>query len=169
MRYAMLLLAFALLIATGLSCPALAQEPRFDLSKLLKGPFDIPDLTKFPQAKESLDKALAEVKKHAQGNEAGATIKSASAKDLTLGDDRQPTGGTITIVFDLHHRHRTTRDGEILGLPGIVAYDRHDEVPVEYDVKTRKGKARLAKGPLDMPLLPKVEWELWTPFEAPAK
>jgi hypothetical protein len=126
---------------------------------------DIPDLTKLPDAKKLLDRAADELKKYAQGNEGGVSVKSASAKNVTFDlKTLRPVSGTVTVVFDVHHRHRTWEDGKnLLGikLPGVVAYDRHDEVLAEYDLKERRGRARIAKGPLGLPLLPKIDWDLW--------
>jgi hypothetical protein len=114
---------------------------------------DFDDLTQVPAAKKLLDEAAAKLKKYAQGNESGVSVKSARGRDVAFDvKTGKPAAGQITVVFDLHHRHRVTKDGaiRIFGkpLPGVVAYDRHDEVLVEYDIKSGRGKARLAIGAL---------------------
>jgi hypothetical protein len=133
---------------------------------------DFDDLTQVPAAKKILDDAAGQLKKVAQGNESGVTVKSARGKNVTFDlQTKKPVAGEITVVFDLHHRHRTTPDREVIidtpfgkikqKIPGIVAYDRHDEVVAEYDIKAGRGKARLAKGPVKLPLIPEINWELW--------
>src|SRR5262249_46243898 len=108
----------------------------------------------------------------AQGNESGVSVKSAQGKNVAFDPaTKKLVAGDITVVFGVHHRHRVTPDREVIidtpfgkikqKIPGIVAYDRHDDVVVAYDIKQGKGKARLAKGPVNLPLLPKVDWELW--------
>jgi len=131
---------------------------------------DFDDLKQVPAAKKLLDDAAAKLRQFAQGNESGVSVKRASGKNVVFDvKTGKPLSGQITVVFDLHHRHRTTSDGEIRifgkPLPGIVPYDRHDEVLVEYDIKAGRGKARLAKGPLALPLLPMIDWELWINVE----
>jgi hypothetical protein len=133
---------------------------------------DFSDLTKVPAAKKLLDQAASELKEYAQGNEGGVSIKSASAKEVSFDwTTGRPISGRVTAVFDLHHRHRVMPDREMMidtpfgrvtkTVPGIVAYDRHDDIYVEFDLKEQRGRARIAKGPLDLPLLPKVDWDLW--------
>lgn len=134
---------------------------------------DFDDLRQVPAAKKLLDDAAEQLKKSvAQGNESGVSVKSAQGKNVTFDPaTKKLVAGDITVEFDIHHRHRTTPDRDLIvdtpigkikqRIPGIVAYDRHDDVVVVYDIRQGKGKARLAKGPLDLPLLPKIDWELW--------
>jgi hypothetical protein len=133
---------------------------------------DFDDLTQVPAAKKMLDEAAEKLKGVAQGNESGVSVKSARGKNVTFDvQTKKPIAGQITMVFDVHHRHRTTQDSELVidtpfgkikqKIPGIVPYDRHDEIVAEYDIKEGRGKARVAKGPVDLPLLPKIDWELW--------
>ena len=154
-------------VAVMLVTLALSSSAR---SQTISADFD--DLKKVPAAKKLLDEAATKLKDAAQGNESSVTVKSASGKKVTFdAQTKKPVAGQITIVFDLHHRHRTTADQKViidtpLGkaekiIPGIVAYDRHDDLVVEYDIKDGKGKARLAKGPVQLPLIPKIDWELW--------
>jgi hypothetical protein len=133
---------------------------------------DIDDLSKIPATKKLLDDAVGQLRKHAQGNEGGVSVKSARAKNVTFdAKSGKATAGNVTLVFDMHHRHRTTQDSYFLGrrIPGIVAYDRHEEVLAEYDIQTGRGKARVAKGPLGLPLLPQIPWELWVNFDVKSK
>ena len=133
---------------------------------------DFDDLTKVPAAKKLLDDAAGKLKTLAQGNESSVSVKSARGKNVTFDvETKKPVAGQITVVFDLHHRHRVTPDREVVldtpfgkikqKIPGIVAYDRHDDVYAEYDIKQGRGRARLAKGPINLPLLPVIDWELW--------
>ena len=114
---------------------------------------DCADLTKVSIIKSKLDEAAAALKSIAQGNEGGVSVKAASAKNVVLDYSKmRPTSGTVCVTFDVHHRHRISPDRELVAdtplgkftthMPGVVAYDRHDEIQVEYDLKNGRGRAR---------------------------
>ena len=93
------------------------------------------------------------------GNSGGVTIKSAILKAEQLF----PLKGKANLVFDLHFRHVVTPERVILGqkIPAIVAYDRHEDLVVEYDINAKQARARVLKGPFRLPLLPEKDYEVW--------
>lgn len=149
-----------------------AQTPRT--------PIDFSDLLKVSEGKRLLDKAANEMQKYALGNEGVATVKSANAKSMTFDwKTGRPASGSVTVVFDLHHRHRLMAERELViatpfgkvnrRIPEIYAFDCHTEVHVEYDLKEDRGRARIAHGRLAIPLVPTFDWELWVNFEFGSK
>jgi hypothetical protein len=154
------LFAATFLFATAAS----AQAPKVTL--------DFPDLTTIPPAKKLLDDAATQLRKYAQGNEGSVVVKSASAKNVTFDlTTFRPSAGTVTVVFKVHHRHRVSQDRNVIvetpfgrlerTIPGVVAYGPNDEIVAEFDLQKERGKARIAKGPVGLPFIPRIEWDLW--------
>jgi hypothetical protein len=71
--------------------------------------------------------------------------------------------GKANIVFDLHFRHVVQKEKNVLGVkvPAIIAYDRHEDLVVEYDINAKTAKARVLKGPFHLPPLPEKDYEVW--------
>jgi len=128
------------------------------------------DMTKGTRFQKQLDSAVEVVKKHLVregplgiridlGNEGGVSIKSAILKAERLS----PVRGKANFVFDLHFRHVVTKQKVILGqkIPAVVAYDRHEDLVVEYDINAKQARARVLKGPFRLPLLPEKDYEVW--------
>ena len=42
-----------------------------------------------------------------------------------------------------------------------MAYDRHEDLVVEYDINDKTAKARVLKGPFKLPPLPEQDYEVW--------
>jgi hypothetical protein len=93
------------------------------------------------------------------GNQGSVLVKSAVLK----ADQLFPVKGRADLVFDLHFRHVVTPERVILGqkFPAVVAYDRHEDLVVEYDINAKQARARVLKGPFRMPLLPEKDYEVW--------
>jgi hypothetical protein len=128
------------------------------------------DMTKGTLFRKQLDNAVQAVKKNLVkegplgtridlGNEGGVAIKSAVLKAERLF----PVKGKANLVFDLHFRHVVTKGKTILGrkIPVVVAYDRHEDLVVEYDINSKQARARVLKGPFRIPLLPEKDYEVW--------
>ncbi len=93
------------------------------------------------------------------GNEGGVSIKSA----VLNVEKKYPLTGKANLVFDLHFRHVVQKEKEILGvkIPAIVAYDRHEDLVVEYDINQKTARARVLKGPFKLSPLPEQDYEVW--------
>jgi hypothetical protein len=131
------------------------------------------DMRGKPLFKKQLDNATEAVKKNLVketdvagvhikidlGNEGGVSIKSA----VLNVENKFPLTGKASLVFDLHFRHVIQKEKEVLGVkvPAIVAYDRHEDLVVEYDIKEKTAKARVLKGPFKLLPLPEQDYEVW--------
>jgi hypothetical protein len=131
------------------------------------------DMKDNPFFKKQLDAAVDSVKKHLvkEAEVAGITVRidlgnegNVSVKSAKLNVEKAfPLKGRADLVFDLHFRHVTMKETVVAGvkIPAIVAYDRHEDLMVEYDINDKKARARVLKGPFKLPPLPEVEYEVW--------
>ena len=131
------------------------------------------DMKGKPLFQKQLDNATEAVKQHLVketevagvpvridlGNEGGVAIKSA----VLNVEKKFPLTGKANLVFDLHFRHVVQKEKEVLGVkvPAIVAYDRHEDLVVEYDINQKTARARVLKGPFKLLPLPEQDYELW--------
>jgi hypothetical protein len=131
------------------------------------------DMRGNPFFKKQLDNAAEAVKKHLVketsvagvpvrldlGNEGGVSVKSAV---LNI-DKKYPLKGKANLTFDLHFRHVVTKGKVVLGqkIPDVVAYDRHEDLVVEYDINEKTARARVLKGPFKLEPLPEQDYEVW--------
>jgi hypothetical protein len=131
------------------------------------------DMKENPIFRKQLDNATEAVKTHLVketkvagipvridlGNEGGVSIKTA----VLNVEKKFPLTGKANLDFDLHFRHVVQKDKEILGIkiPEIVAYDRHEKLVVEYDIKQKTARARVLKGPFKLSQLPQQDYEVW--------
>jgi pimeloyl-ACP methyl ester carboxylesterase len=100
------------------------------------------DLLTPPSQDSLLDDLKGRFRVLCEGNESGgATIRGAKITGLILDSQTlMPVGGTLEIRVDLHHRHRTFRPNEPFpGSPGLVPYDNHNEIYVDYNLKDKRG------------------------------
>jgi hypothetical protein len=99
------------------------------------------------------------------GNEGGVSIKSA----VLNVEKKLPLSGKANLTFDLHFRHVIQKEKEVLGvkIPAIIAYDRHEDLVVEYDINQKTAKARVIKGPFKLPPLPEQDYEVWINIDLP--
>jgi hypothetical protein len=74
-----------------------------------------------------------------------------------------PLKGKANLVFDLHFRHVVMKETTLLGkkIPAVIAYDRHEDLVVEYDITGETAKARVLKGPFKLSPLPEQDYEVW--------
>jgi hypothetical protein len=93
------------------------------------------------------------------GNEGGVSVKSA----VLNVEKKFPVTGKANLVFDLHFHHVVQQEMEVLGvkIPAIVAYDRHEDLVVEYDINNKTARARVVKGPFKLSSLPERDYEIW--------
>jgi hypothetical protein len=139
------------------------------------------DMKANPLFKKQLDTAADSIKKNLVketnvagvpvrinlGNEGGVSVKSA----VLEVEKKFPLAGKAKLVFDLHFRQVVTKEREetVLGrkvkIPAVIAYDRHEELVVEYDIREKKAKAHVLKGPFSLPPLPKQDYEVWVEID----